>query len=90
MYKTPGDLTEAARDLARETHRLATIVEQLTKRDISLGHPWRHLIYSFLGGLSVFLGSTVGVALLIWLLRQLGYLPLLGELFQRLQGSIGG
>ncbi len=88
MYQRPVDANEIARDLARETRRLTDVVERLVNKSAPT-RPGRALFFSFLTGLFTVLGSTLGVALLIWLLRQLGYLPFLGDFFQKIQSSIG-
>ncbi len=88
MYR-PINNQDPALELARETKRLAAIVERLAKRDALFAHPARYLLFSFLNGLFIFLGSTVGVALLLWLLNLLGYLPFIGDLTKMITRTIG-
>lgn len=88
MYKPPADLTTTARDLARETRRLADVVEHLVNKSPPT-RPWRGLFFSFLTGLFTILGSTLGVALFVWFLQLMGYLPYLGDLSQKIQRALG-
>lgn len=78
MPPTPPP-TDSAAQLATEVRRLSTIIERLEVRQSFFVRPGHYLLFSFLNGLFIFLGSTVGVALFLWLLNILGYLPGLGE-----------
>lgn len=88
MYKPSSD-KDPVLELARETNKLGTLVEKLMTRDAMFARPGRYLLFSFLNGLFVFLGSTVGVALLIWILKLMGYLPFLSDLAQFARRAIG-
>jgi hypothetical protein len=88
MYRPSTD-NDPALELARETHRLGVLVERLMARDAVFARPWRYLFFSFLNGLFIFLGSTVGVAILLWILNLFGYLPFLGDAAQMIRNTIG-
>jgi|GEM_PF-3767057 len=70
-------------DLAKQVERVARTLDSLEKRRewSAYAHPWRFLWYSFLNGLMVALGSTIGFAAVLYLLNVLGYLPVIGEVF---------
>lgn len=76
--KTVAELAKETRRLADQTNHLATTISNLDTRTSIFARPYKYLIFSFLQGLFVFLGSTVGVALVLVILRALGYLPGLG------------
>jgi hypothetical protein len=55
--------------------------------------PWKRVLtFSFLKGivtgLGVFLGGTIGVALLLWILTLVNQVPFVGELSESAQQSI--
>jgi hypothetical protein len=59
------------------------------KRDAVFARPWRYMMFSFLNGLFIFLGSTLGVAILLWILNLMGYLPVLSDIAGPLKSAIG-
>lgn len=88
MYR-PTNQDDPALELARETRKLGVLIERLMARDAVFARPWRYLLFSFLNGLFIFLGSTVGVALLLWILNLMGYLPILGDIAQVVKRMLG-
>ena len=88
MYQPSSD-KDPVLELARETNKLGVLIERLMSRDAVFARPGRYLLFSFLNGLFVFLGSTVGVALLLWILNLLGYLPILGDLATAAKRALG-
>lgn len=76
-------------DLATQVERVARTLDSLEKRRewSAYAHPWRFLAYSFLNGLMVALGSTIGFALVLYLLNVLGYLPIIGDVFSFLSST---
>ncbi len=77
--------------LVRQVERVATTLNALERRRewSAYAHPWKFLILSFLNGLMVALGSTIGFALVLYLLKALGYLPVIGEFFSFLSNAAG-
>lgn len=78
------------KELARETNHLARTVERIEiKQKWSIyAQPAKFFWFSFLNGLFIALGSTLGVILIIWLSQALGYLPLFGNLFSGLKDAL--
>lgn len=90
MPSQKEDLGAVVVDLARETKQLAATIRRIeAKRHWSIyAHPWRFFLFSFLNGLFVVLGSTLGVAIVLYIFSWLGYLPVLGDLFTGLRQTI--
>jgi len=88
MFQPPIN-KDPAIELAKETRRLGVLVERLMKRDAVFARPWRYMMFSFLNGLFIFLGSTLGVAILLWILNLMGYLPVLSDIAGPLKSAIG-
>lgn len=74
-------------DLTEQVERVAKVLTSLEQhREWSAyAHPGRFMFFSFMNGLMVALGSTIGFALVLYLLKLLGYLPVIGEVFTFLQ-----
>lgn len=85
-----ADKADPELTLTREVARVTKALNQLeSQREWSAyAHPWKFLFFSFLNGLMVALGSTLGLALVLYLLNLLGYLPIIGEVFTFLRQSV--
>lgn len=69
------------------------LTRAIVRDNIQVADNWlRFITINFVRGLFVGLGSIIGatilVAIVIWLLNAFDGLPIIGELFERLQGSI--
>lgn len=84
------DFEQTVVELSKNTAELAKTIKRIdAKRHWAIySHPWRFFIFSFLNGLLIVLGSTLGVALVLYLLSLLGYLPYVGTFFSGLRETI--
>lgn len=90
MEKESKELVAAVRDLQKETQKLATTINNIEYRYqlSAFVHPWRYLILAFLYGLFMFLGSTAGVLLIVYVIGRLGFLPYIGSFFTDLKNIV--
>lgn len=84
-------LRHSLSDLAQETNRLASTIDSIEKTGqwSTYARPRRFLVFSFLNGLMIALGSTIGFAIVLYLLQLLGYLPIIGQFFHFLSTRAG-
>lgn len=86
--KKPEDHLHAEKALAKEIAKIGTIIERIEKLQpfSSLKNRKQFFLYSFFHGMMVGLGSVVGatvlIALLIFLLKQIQFAPLVGSFVQ--------
>lgn len=84
-------LRHSLSDLAHETNRLASTIDSIEKTGqwSVFTRPRKFLFFSFLNGLMIALGSTIGFALVLYILQLLGYLPIIGQFFSFLSSRAG-
>lgn len=93
--------TEAEKELSKETAGLAKEVTRLTKEVQKLkglefvkilNHPWKFMGFSLLKGLMVGFGSVLGASVLvgiaIYLLAQISFVPIIGDLIEDIMGQV--
>lgn len=76
-------LKRSLQDLTKQTNRLADTVDRIEKSRSwsAYARPWRFMAFSFLNGILIALGSTLGFAVVLYILQLLGYLPIIGQFF---------
>lgn len=86
--------TETELELAREVHALSDEVRKLKDLEFIkiLANPWKFLGFSLLKGLMVGLGTVLGatvlVAVLVYLLAQISFVPIVGDFVEDIMDEI--
>ena len=90
MPTNEAELAKNVVELAKETKKLSIIVNNLSRQKdwSAYANPKKFLLFSLLNGLFVVVGSTIGLALIFYLLNLLGYIPWLGNFFAALKETI--
>ena len=87
MPRTTRKLT-AEKELAKEVKELAKEVRKLKNLEFLrvFKHPWKFLWFSFLKGLMIGFGSILGASVLVgffvFLLSQISFIPILGDIVE--------
>ncbi len=87
-------LTKETRELARDTKDLSTEVRRLKKLEFIrvFKHPLKFMGFSLLKGLLVgfgsVLGATVLVAVFIYILAQISFVPIIGDFVEEVVSQI--
>lgn len=82
------------KELAKELRLLSKEIKKLKGLEFIkvLKHPWKLMFYSLLKGMMAgfgsVLGATVIVALFIYLLSQISFVPIIGDFVQEILGQI--
>ncbi len=88
------EVTELEKELATEVRKLTKEVKSLRKLEFVkiLKHPWKFLGMSFLKGLMVGFGSVLGasvlVALFLYILSQISFVPIIGDFVEEVLTQI--
>jgi len=86
--------TNALKELIKEVKSLSKEVRKLKGLEFVkvLKHPWKLMGLSLLKGMMVGLGSVLGasvlVALFIYIIAQISFVPILGDLVEEVMGQI--
>ena len=86
--------TNAHKELIKEVKSLSKEVRKLKGLEFVkvLKHPWKLMGLSLLKGMMVGLGSVLGasvlVALFIYIIAQISFVPILGDLVEEVMGQI--
>ncbi len=81
VIRNEEELTRDLSELSESVKKMAVIVERVErKRYFSIiDHPWKFMFFSFLQGMAIAIGTTVGIGVvvtsIIWVFDYLGIFP---------------
>ena len=81
VIRNEEELTRDLSELSESVKKMAVIVERVEKKRYFsiIEHPWKFVFFSFLQGIAISIGTTVGIAAvvtsIIWVFDYLGIFP---------------